>query len=351
MMHQELYNTLCQAKIKDSLFLVSKLLLQDLDKNTDVIQDTFIAVCSYIGSFISLSEIRLWLDVINDIIAFIEDEQIVIKNVYILVAKLCLLCDIYIKSPVTKTGSMNIKILRPKIIDMFEMDNFKLSTNGMSKFEGIIPPSDSPSYQLSIQIITGFVYTIKQLESICNTDVDKLSDIANKLRNAFDYIIRKRYTFETKFYESDNDAVWFLWGVISLMFNDNELNNVYQLFIYNYSKKGKCNRVGILWAAAMIMVYLHKKDAARNWHDSEIKAIKKIEEVSLVLYNDIKRELIKNHEIEEQRVEKTSAIDGIDYIASFRPIMQEKRGNIDSTVAQPNTKEVKSIHCKRTYMT
>jgi hypothetical protein len=50
-------------------------------------------------------------------------------------------------------------------------------------------------------------------------------------------------------------------------------------------------------------------------------------------------------------VEKTSAIDGIDYIASFRPIMQEKRGNIDSTVAQPNTKEVKSIHCKRTYMT
>jgi hypothetical protein len=350
MIHQELYNTLCQAQIKDSLFLVSKLLLQDLDKNTDVLQDTFVAVCSYIGSFISLSEIRLWLDVINDITAFVDDEQIVIKNVYILVAKLCLLCDIYIKSPITKTGSMNIKILRPKIIDMFQIDNFKLSTNGMSKFEGIIPPSDSPSYQLSIQIITGLVYTIKQLESICNTDVDKLSDIANKLRNAFDYIIRKRYTFETKFYESDNDAVWFLWGVISLMFSDNELNNIYQLFIHNYNKKGKNNRVGILWATAIIMVYLHKKDVARNWNDSEIKAIKKIDEVSLALYNDIKRELIKNHEIEEQRVQKTSTLDGIDYIASFRPIIQEKKTNID-TAAQANTREVKSIHCKRNYMT
>ena len=350
MINQELYSTLCQANLKESLFLVSKLLLQDLDKNTEVLQDTFVAVCSYIGSFICLSEIRLLLDVMNDIKLFIEDEQIVVKNIYILISKLCLLCDIYIKTPITKTGTISIKILREKIIDIFEIDKFKLSTTGMGKFEGIIPPADSPSYQLAVKLITGYVYVIKQLESIPNTDVNKLSDVANKLRNSFDYVIRKKYTFETKFYESDNDSVWFLWGIISLMYTDNELDNVYQLFTYNYSKKTKNHRIGLLWASAIMMVYIHKKDVARNWNISELKAIKKIEEVSLVLYNDIKRELIRNNEVEEQPNAKNNVIDGIDFISSFRPVMQEK-SVFDTPISQENTKEVKSIRCKRGYMT
>jgi hypothetical protein len=352
MINQELYSTLCQAKIKDSLFLVSKLILQDLDKNMDIIQNTFIATCSYIGSYISLTEIRLLIDTINDVIAFIEDEQIVIKHVYVLVAKLCLLCDMYIKAPITRTGTLNIRILRDKIIDMFENDSFKLSSSGISKFEGIIPPTDSPSYTLATQILTGYMYILKQLESIPSSDINKLSDIANKIRNSFDYIIRKRYTFETKFYESDNDAVWFLWGIISLLYsNSSELDNVYQLFTHGYSKKLKNHRVGLLWLSGILIVYISKKDSARIWNQGEVKAIKKVEELSLVLYNDIKRELMKNNEIPEQQVqEKNTTIDGIDYISSFRPVIREK--GVEEPIATCNaTKEIKSIRCKRDYMT
>jgi len=352
MINQELYNTLCRAKIKESLFLVSKLILQDLDKNIEVLQNTFIAICSYIGSYISLTDIRLLLDTINDVIAFIEDEEITIKNVYILVAKLCLLCDIYIKTPITKTGTINIKIVRDKIIDMFENESFKLSSSGITKFEGILPPIDNPTYILATQVITGYVYILKQLESIPSTDSNKLSDIANKIRNSFDYIIRKRYTFETKFYESDNDAVWFLWGILSLLYTNSEMDYLYQLFNYGYAKKHKNHRIGLLWAAAITMVYIAKKDVARNWNTAEVKAIKKIEEVSLILYNDIKRELIKNNEIPEQQTqEKNTNIDGMEYISSFRPVIQEKGVVASSTTNSETTqREIKSIRCKRDYM-
>lgn len=348
MIHQELYNTICQAKIKESLFVVSKILLEDFDKNIDIIQDTFIAVCSYIGSYITLIEIKLWLDTVNDVIQFIEDEQVAIKNVFVLITKLCLLCDIYIKFPVTKTGTIGIKMVRDKIIDMFENDSFKLSMSGINRFEGIIPPTDSPSYTLATQIITGYVYILKQVDELSGNDLNKLSDIANKIRNSFDYIIRKRYTFDTKFYESDNDSVWFIWGLISLLYQDTEMNNIYQLFNFGYSKKIKNNRIGLLWAGAIVMVYIKKKNVARMWTQNEIKVIKKIEELSLVLYNDIKKELIKNNEIEEEVVIKTCAVDGLDYITSLRPKVSEKgevkkeNKNIDN--------EVKSIKCKKDYM-
>jgi hypothetical protein len=350
MIHQDLYNSICQAKIKDSLFLVSKLILQDLDKNIDVLQNTFIAICSYIGSFISLTEIRLLLDTINDVNSFIEDEEITIKNIYVLVAKLCLLCDIYIKTPITKTGTLNIKIVRDKIIDMFENESFKLSSIGITKFEGILPPTDSPSYTLATQIVTGYAYILKQLENISGTDINKLSDIANKIRNSFDYIIRKRYSFETKFYESDNDAVWFLWGILSLLYTNSEMDSMYQLFSYGYSKKLKNYRIGLLWASAILMVYIAKKDASRIWNTAEVNAIKKIEEVSLILYNDIKRELIKKNEIPEQQThEKNNNIDGIEYISSFRPVIQERGIEISSTSTNAQ-KEIKSIRYKRDYM-
>ena len=98
-----------------------------------------------------------------------------------------------------------------------------------------------------------------------DNDVDKISDIADKIRNSFDYIIRKKYVFETKFYESDNDAVWFLWGFISLLYQDQDFDMIYSLFNNGYSKKTKSSRIGLLWVAALLMVYIKKKDIARTW--------------------------------------------------------------------------------------
>lgn len=345
---QELFTAICQAKIKDSLFIASKILLKDPDKNLDTLQNTFIAVCSYIGSFISVYNIRLWLNVVENVVEFIENDKIMIKDMYVLVCKMCLLCDIYIKNPSVKTGTISLKILREKIIDIFDADKFKLSTNGMSKFEGIIPPPDSPSYALAQQIITGYVHIFKVLGEMSPDNKDKISDTANKIRNSFDYIIRKKYTFETKFYESDSDAVWFLWGIISLLFNNAELDILYQLFCFGYNKKNRNNRIGMLWGSSITMVYLTKKDVARNWNQDEIKAIKKIEDVALTLYNDIRKELIQTGDVPVMT--KNRMVNGIDYIFEYKP-------NIDTSIpaiVKENKQvddEKKYIKCRKHYMT
>ena len=353
MIDQDLYTAICQAKIKNSIFLTSLILLKDPDKNIDVLQHTFIAACSYIGSFISVHNIKLWLNVVQNLAEFIENDQIIIKDVYVLISKMCLLCDIYIKNPTIKAGTINIKILREKIIDMFNNEKFKLSSSGMSKFEGIIPPTESPSYALSQQIITGYVHIFKQLAEVSSDDKDKISDIANKLRNSFDYVIRKKYTFETKFYESDSDAVWFLWGIISLLFTHSELDILYELFSFGYNKKTKANRIGFLWGASVVMVYLTKKDVARHWNQAALHVLQKIEEVSLILYNDIRKQLIQSGEI--QSCVQNKSINGIDYIFDYKPNIVESASNTNGhqqTLSQtPSEDETKHIRCKNKYMT
>ena len=346
--NQELYESITKAKINESIHLVTKLILRDPDKNYTTILYTFIAVCSYIGSFISSYDIRLLLDTIVAITDFIDDENIVIKNVYLIVTKLCIICDIYLKNPVTKTGQTNLAILRQKIIDMFTMEKFKLSDSGMALFEGILPPADSPTYSLATQIITGYVHIIKELDAL---DMDKQAEVANKIRKSFDYIIRKKYAFETKFYESDSDPVWFLWGIISLMFKDREMDTLYQLFNIGYSKKNKIHRVGLLWAAGITMVYIKKRDIARNWNHKEINVIKKINELSMDLYQDIKRKLVQDGDIEIDVQPKQKRVDGLEYILGVRHnIALPDKNNQEDVVTDVSTSNgIKYIKYKRRF--
>lgn len=350
--NSELYETILNAKIKDSIYLATKLLLKekDVDRSFFILLSTFIAICSYIGSFISIYDIRLLIDVCQDITVFIENDKILIKDIYHIITKLCILCDIYLKNPIIKTGSTNVKLLRSKIIDMFTLDKFKLSDSGTALFNGVLPPADSSTYTLALQIVTGYVYTVKHLETLdINGNEDNLSDIANKIRKSFDYIIRKKYTFETKFYESDNDAVWFLWGIISLLYQDRDIDLFFQLFNINYTKKTKPFRVGLLWAIGILMVYIKKRDIARNWNEKEFRVIAKINEISMQLYKDIKKDLIEKNEIEEdiQTKSKTS-INGLEYISNVRHSVQVK---IDIPHQESNNVDtshtVKYIKCKR----
>ena len=46
--------------------------------------------------------------------------------------------------------------------------------------------------------------------------------------------MRKKFKFETKFNNSDDDVVWFLWGVYSLLYKEDYVDNAYSLFNYEY---------------------------------------------------------------------------------------------------------------------
>lgn len=363
--NQELYDNICKADIQNSLSIATKLILKDPQKSFISLQNIFINVCAYIGAFVTIYEIRMWIDVIESVMSFIDDEQVVIKNLYVLIAKMCILCLNYNKKPSIKTGVLSVKLIREKVIDMFADDNFKLTQSGISKFEGIIPPHDSPSYQLSIQIITGYVNILKKVSDMSvDSDADKLFDISQKIRHSFDYVTRKKYTFETTFYENDNDAVWFLWGLISLLYDDNEIDIVYKLYTFDFKKTMKKNRIGLLWGAAVVMVYLNKKDIARNWNREEVMMITKIYDLSMDLYKDIKKEFKEEEELQTENSNDYhdglggtpgtfvyGANRGLDYITKYRPTIDHSSSSRQEE--NPTNDErptiIKSIKYKRRF--
>ena len=355
-MNTELYDNICKADIQNSIYIATKILLTEKNENDYnflILQNTMISICSYIGSFISLFDIRLWLDTIDSIISTIDEQQVDIKNIYVLITKLCILCQNYNKNPITKTGMLSVKLLREKVIDLFDI-NAKISDAGSTKFMNILPPHDSPSYNISIQIVTGYVKIMKDIDLLsADNDADRLNDISQKLRLSFDYIIRKKYAFETTFYENDTDAVWFLWGIISLLYDDNDINMIYRLFSFEYKKNIKKHRIGLLWGCALAIVFVAKRDISRNWNKDEVKMITKIYEVSIDLFKDIKKS-IQEEKIEDiqnsvHNPDTTNHVyDGIDYIANYRPMLNVSQDRYEPSYDnENNSKNVKYIRYKK----
>lgn len=341
----ELYENIRNSDIKKSIYIFSKLLLID-ENNIENIENTFIHILGYIGTFISIFDIKLYIEVVNDLIDIIDNDKIEIKIYYIFLTKLCIICDIYNKNPISKVGITDIKVLRERVISIFKNDYIKVSTSGLKKFENLLPPIDSETYSLAIQILTGIIGSLKEIDTYTNDNKDDIKNMANKLRNAFDYIIRKKFIFETKFYESDNDCIWFLWGIISLLREDNTISNLYRLFSLRYKKKNKNNRNGLIFATILIIVYLHKKDISRNWDKKELIAIEKISEISISLYNEIKKDLINNNIIEKPLYNSIKKEDnGLEYVLNYKPVINtlllENMTNNKNETCEDNIKSIK----------
>tara|TARA_B110001450_G_scaffold91740_1_gene86980 strand:- start:2337 stop:3413 length:1077 start_codon:yes stop_codon:yes gene_type:complete len=358
MYHIELYNSIYKGEIKESLYLVTQLILQDSNKNLELIENTLISICSYIGTFISIYDIRLWIDVIEETYQFINEDRIIIKNIYILITKLCIVCDIYIKKPISKSGLLSLVKLREKIINFFPSDsNINLNYQILNKFDNILPPDDSETYELSKLIIYGILNILNNIDELdIDDDCDDINSKANALRDAFDYFSRKNKKFENKFNNRDNDSIWFLWGILNTLCQENISEIAYKLFTYNYAKKYKTERYGLLWGTAISIIFLYKKNIARVWHNDEAILIKKINEIAMNLYKQIKKDLIKldinirdDDESNNNNVKSCSGLDGLHYLVNYLPELKNNptiEYNNNYTNENYDNKEVKKINTK-----
>jgi hypothetical protein len=230
---------------------------------------------------------------------------------------------------------MSIKVLKDKIAAQFNNNDLKLSHNGVMRFDGILPPHDHENYWLAIKIVSIIIKTIKSTDDISVDDGDTLVDISNKLRHIIDYILRTKHKFETKFYSSDNDNAWFLWGVFSVLYKNEIFNDAFWLYNYEYKKKYRAKRVGILWSLPIISIYTHKCDISKGWNSKESLVIAKIEDLSVNLYNELKRKIYKENPDKFETKTKDDArsadkYDGLKYILSYVPV-------IDSSGSTTNT--------------
>jgi len=340
---EELYSSIINGDVKESIVITTKFLLKDIN-NIEILENTLINVCSYIGSFVSIYDVKKWNDLLNNTKILLENETIIIKDVYNVITKMCILCDINLKNPITKCGSMTLKSLKDKVTPIFQQSSMKLSNNGLMRFNDIIPPHDNENYHSSIRIISVLIYYIKTVDNISHDDGNKLTDISNMLRNILDYILRTKLKFDTKFNNLDNDNAWFIWGVFAILYDETFIDDGYWLYKNNYKKKDKQKRLGLLWGMAISVIYSHKKNISKGWNTKEENVIKRIDVLSISLYNDIRKDLIKSGELEDNFVtNKTSKelnnTDGIEHILNYFPQVKNDqiyRPTITQSIQQNN---------------
>jgi len=349
-MDNELFTSISNGDIKNSILITTKIIF--LHNSFELLENVYIDVCAYIGSFISLYDISKLIDIYANTKKIIETEKIVIKDIYVLITKMCILCDIYNKHPIAKCGSISLKALKDKIAPFFHSEDMKLSSNGIMRFDGILPPHDNENYQVALRIIAIIIKTIKSTDNISVDHGDTLSHTANNLRHVLDYILRTKYKFETKFYTTDNDNAWFLWGVFSILYKEEYMNDAFWLYNYEFKKKHKPKRIGIIWSLAMISIYIHKRDISRGWNEKETSVIKKIEEIGIKLYNEIRHKLIEEYpeealqakQMHGQKVSENKN-DGLDFILHFIPVMSSQPTNSRTTTDnhKQDFKDIRSI--------
>jgi len=344
-MDNELFTSICNGDIQNSIMLSTKIIF--LHENIDVLEVVYINICAYIGSFISLYDISKLTDIYSSLKKIIENEKLVIKDIYVIISKMCILCDIYNKHPNAKCGNMSIKVLKDKISTLFNNDDLKLSHNGIMRFDGILPPHDHENYGLAIKIVAIIIKTIKTTDDISVDDGDTLVNTANKLRYIIEYILRTKYRFETKFYSTDDDNAWFLWGVFSILYKNEVFNDAFFLYNYEYKKKYRTKRIGILWSLPIISIYTHKCDISKGWNSKESMVISKIEEISINLYNELRRKIIKENpdKFEKRNKEEVDKFDGLKYILNFVPVINNNKDRYvnDTMTSQMNAKSKEEI--------
>ena len=88
-------------------------------------------------------------------------------------------------------------------------------------------------------------------------------------------------------------------------------------------------------------IYIHKKDISRGWTQKEQNVINKIDEISIKLYNEIRRDIVKKHpELQEKNVkkelEKTKENDGLEFIFNYIPEIDSDKLYIPTNNQQLN---------------
>ena len=327
MYNKELIDFISKGNIEKSLYTTCIFLIEN--SKIEILEETLIYICSYIGTFIQIREITKLNDIINSTRELIESDKINVSDYLILITKMCIICNIYNINPVSKTGVIPISKLRERIIDVFS-DNIKLSSNGIMKFEQIIPPPDSDAYLLSLKIITSFIRVIKIIEDISSDNGDAIELLANKFKNCFDYIIRKKYAIQTKLNPNEYDPIYFLWGFIEILYQHEPfIHNYYWLFSNNYKHSKKKDRIGLIYASSIAIIYSHKRNISNNWNQNELNVIYKTKEMSLEFLKQVKKDLKdKNLLIEpeiEPKLKEDKKLNALNYLENFVPKIEHNK--------------------------
>ena len=127
--------------------------------------------------------------------------------------------------------------------------------------------------------------------------------------------------------------------MFSVLYNNKIFDDAFWLYNYEYKKKYRSKRIGILWSLPIISIYTHKSDISKGWNSKEQAVIVKIEEISINLYNELRRKIIKENpdKFEKKNKEEVDKYDGLKYILNYVPAIDNRVDKTKDTSSYQNT--------------
>lgn len=322
-----LYHAIFEHDVEHILYETGILLKKG---ETDAIEDAWIQTLGNIAEHLISCEGKVFTDVLKPLSRLLEQEQLVIRDAFVMSVKLSFLLKRIKKHA---RGRPSIQKLRDKVKGLFP-EKAALSAEGLKTFAKVLPSSSkSEEYAFAQRIIAG-------LSKIWTEGKHDDS------RNCLEYLSRRQLSVN-----DDSDMVDFLWGVAAVYFKgDENVATTYNIFSWNETKKTRKQRLGLLWGL-LYWVQAHSENVATVWWtDEELQILGKITEKYKDLWDQL-REDEKDKEISKD-------LTGIDLIHAFEPRgiqedsyhepYQDQRKNIDLTKTKINGFEQKAVKEKST---
>ena len=235
----------------------------------DELLKSLILVCNYIGINMNINIAYKWHDIVNLTNNFLTQEKIIIDDTLILLTKMCILCK-----NIQEHKPISIHQLRKRLIPFFENP---LSSLDFHMFQQILPPITSESFNIASKISNCFKNLFNEINS---SNKDNLPYVINNIRLCIEFVCRRNIWIETQL-NKDHDCIWFLWGILKILTNDSTLiNDTFNLFIYDWKKSVKKNRIGMLYGSVYLAIFYYKKELIQNWKNDEDKIFNHIKSIS-----------------------------------------------------------------------
>ena len=97
-----------------------------------------------------------------------------------------------------------------------------------------------------------------------------------------------------------------------------------------------------MYVLGLLCIYVHKQDISKGWTSKEQIVIDKIDEISIKLYNEVRKDLIsKNPDLYEKankkiQVDKKRETDGLEFIINYIPEIDSNKDNNMTTELDNN---------------
>lgn len=302
------YTTIINGNVEETLEKVCEIICQN-NEELEILEEEFVLVCNYVGMHMDITHAAKWIDILEEVRAFIHSPTIAIDRTLQLCYKMCIVCR-----NLHETKQMSVKKLRDHVIKHFDSKNINHYQLGL--FEKVLPSVTNESYNIACNIVATFCDFLVRIEGMDPENKD-MFHLSNHFRSCIEYITRRDVYIENGL-NRDCDCIWFLWGVLTIMcgYNDNTINTSHELFKFKWKQSIKKKRIGILWGSIFIVILSRKHIDNTAWSLRELKVFDKVRSMSERMVSEVRQRILTS--------QKKESDNNLNVLVNYTPKIKEE---------------------------